>query len=81
MHRRDFLKRGAHAAVVGAAVSVSASPSRAGASLAALPKASPILKSYTADDHRRRLRNIGICELGIRSCMRRHLVTDYLPAQ
>jgi len=39
------------------------------------------LKSYTAEDHRRRLENIGCCQRAIRSCMRKHLITDYLPAQ
>jgi hypothetical protein len=40
-----------------------------------------VLKSYTAEDHRRRLENIGLCRRGIRSYMRKHLVTNYLPGQ
>ncbi len=40
-----------------------------------------ILKSYTAEDHRRRLENIDFCRRGIRSCLRKHLVTNYLPGQ
>jgi hypothetical protein len=41
---------------------------------------SPVIKSYTVEDHRERLENIGFCEFAIRTCMRRHLITDYLPA-
>ncbi|MGD0111001.1 MAG: hypothetical protein ABSD48_03995 [Armatimonadota bacterium] len=44
-------------------------------------KTPAVLSQYTAADHRRRLENIGVCERGIRSCMRRHLVTSYLPGQ
>jgi len=40
-----------------------------------------VLAEYTADDHRRRLRNIGVCNQAIRSCMRKHLVNSYLPGQ
>ena len=40
-----------------------------------------VLTSYTSDDHRRRLENIGRCRRGIRSYMRKHLVTNYLPGQ
>ncbi|HPO14204.1 MAG TPA: hypothetical protein PLI09_12235 [Candidatus Hydrogenedentes bacterium] len=40
-----------------------------------------ILKSYTSEDHRRRLENIRFCERANRSCMRKHLITSYLPAQ
>jgi hypothetical protein len=39
------------------------------------------MKSYSATDHRRRLENLGTCQRQIRSCMRKHLVTKYLPAQ
>lgn len=40
-----------------------------------------ILKTYTSEDHRRRLENIRFCERATRSCMRKHLITSYLPAQ
>lgn len=39
------------------------------------------LTAYTADDHRRRLENIAICERGIATCLRKHLITSYLPGQ
>lgn len=41
--------------------------------------AAPIMKSYTAQDHRRRLLNIQAAERGIRKCLKRYLITNYLP--
>ena len=41
----------------------------------------PILKSFTAEEHRRRLQNIALCERGIRDCLRKHLILDYIPGQ
>jgi len=32
-----------------------------------------ILVRYTAEDHRQRLKNIGLCTKQIRKCMRKHL--------
>ena len=40
-----------------------------------------ILASYTAEEHRRRLTNVGFCTKHIRQCLRKHLITDYLPGQ
>jgi len=40
-----------------------------------------VVKDYRAEDHRRRLQNIGHCRRRIHSCLRRHLVTNYLPGQ
>lgn len=84
MHRRDFLKRGVQAVAVGAAASLPACGNHVAAveNAAVAPTgASAVLRSYTNEDHRRRLRNIGVCHREIRTCMRKHLVTDYLPAQ
>lgn len=82
MRRRDFFRTG----VGGGAASLMAtetvgwpSPPVAGETAAGSPPA--ILRSYTAEDHRRRLQSIGFCEKAIRACMRKHLVTSYLPAQ
>jgi hypothetical protein len=79
MQRRDFLRAGAQAAVAGVAGSavVHAGPT-ASTATQAVPT---VWKSFTADDHRRRLKNIGIYEREIRTCMRKHLVTSYLPGQ
>ena len=81
MYRRDFLKTGVQAAAVSAAASIPASFSLAATSVASSTSTPAILRSYTAEDHRRRLRNVGIGHREIRSCLRKHLVTSYLPAQ
>jgi hypothetical protein len=88
MQRRDFLKTGVHVAGVTVGISTgvalaaesrpSPSPGTCHPGLAGTPA---ILKSYTAEDHRRRLANIAICTRGIRKFMRKHLVTNYLPGQ
>jgi hypothetical protein len=36
---------------------------------------------YTIEDHRRRLQNIAVAERAIRTCLRKHLITSYLPGQ
>jgi len=84
MDRRDFLQTGLTAAIAGSALSASSSATagQPAAPPAALPAASrSILRDYTAEDHRRRLQNIGICQRGVQSCLRKHLVTSYLPGQ
>lgn len=84
MQRRDFLKSGIQTAAVGAAGSVSAYSSLAAAEdiEAANPtRASAVMSSYSAADHRRRLQNIGLATREIRTCLRKHLVTNYLPGQ
>ena len=81
MHRRDFLRTGAQAAVTGAAVSTSAGAGSADVSSAKSPDTPAILERYTAEDHRRRLQSISVGQRAIRSCLRKHLITNYLPAQ
>jgi len=49
--------------------------------MATLTGAPAVLGSYTAQDHRRRLENIGAFRRSIRTAMRTHLVTNYLPGQ
>lgn len=39
----------------------------------------PIMATWTDEDHRRRLKNIQACERGIRKCLKKHLITNYLP--
>jgi hypothetical protein len=41
----------------------------------------PILKTWSSEDHRRRLLNIQAAERGIRKCLKKHLITNYLPGQ
>ncbi len=86
MDRRQFLKTGAKAVAAGTAVSLPANCGQA--SEAPAPKTDggkskgpAVLVSYTADDHRRRLAHVGMCTRKIRRCLRKHLITDYLPAQ
>lgn len=43
--------------------------------------AAPIMRTWSAEDHRRRLLNIQTCERGIRKCLKKHLITNYLPGQ
>ena len=84
MHRRDFFKTCVQAAAASAAGTGIATGTRSG-------PASPgpigfggtplIVKGYDGAEHRRRLENIGECTRAIRSCMRRHLITGYLPGQ
>ena len=40
-----------------------------------------IIKSYSVEDHRRRLLNVQAAEKGVRSCLKKHLITNYLPGQ
>lgn len=79
MNRREFFKAGTHATLLGAAASTGASAIAASDTPKANTAAPAVLGRYTAEDHRRRLQNIALGERGIRACMRKHLITDYLP--
>jgi hypothetical protein len=76
MDRRDFLKMTAGSAFAGAIAA--GAPGPAEAKGAATPRRAA---DYSADEHRRRLENIGRSRLAIRSCLRKHLIADYLPGQ
>ncbi|OGD18854.1 MAG: hypothetical protein A2W03_04215 [Candidatus Aminicenantes bacterium RBG_16_63_16] len=96
MKRRELLKHGAGLALSGLAMEKPSvfgngpnleergSPllpfTAAKTALDALPPSSPA-SPISAEDQRRRLVNIGECERGIRRCLRRHLIQDYLPGQ
>src|SRR6266516_2624470 len=82
MLRRQFVKSGAGAVLVGLAGPAhpsERSPDRPEGS--SDPDAPRIMSSYTSEDHRRRLKNIATCERGIRKCMRKHLIIGYIPGQ
>ncbi len=84
MDRREFLAAGAGVAAAGSMFSGMSRPAEANTALAApaVARQMPaVLTSYTADDQRRRLENVRIAEQGIRTCMRKHLVTSYQPGQ
>ena len=82
MDRRTFLKASAGMAAVGTVASgesasaVELTPPKAGPSTAPT-----IIAVCTPEDHRSRLDNIAFCEQRIQKCLRKHLITDYLPGQ
>lgn len=80
MDRRDFLKAGTGAMLAGSVAGTPSGPACA-QSAGEAPRVASLLRDYSAEDHRRRLQNITVCTGAIRSCMRTHLITDYLPGQ
>jgi hypothetical protein len=82
MKRREFLQTGIGAGLLGVAGPAGSASGGPAADKQQSARATPaVLNTYSAEDHRRRLKNIAVCERGIRRCMRRHLITDYLPGQ
>ena len=81
MERRSFLKLGATAAGATLAWPTADPNVRASAAEMARTVTPPILTDDAHLEHRRRLENIGICERGIRACLRKHMITTYLPGQ
>jgi hypothetical protein len=86
MDRRDFFKAGVQAATAGTAVLIPTCTSQAAdtpdaTTTASDSAASVVMQGFAAEDHRRRLQNISLCTREIRNCMRKHLVTNYLPGQ
>src|SRR5512134_391420 len=90
MNRRAFLRMSTGCVAGGldpglAVASTSTTTRSAGppaGSAAASPQPSPwSIMVVDADEHRRRLQNIGECNAGIRKCLHRHLVTHYMPGQ
>jgi len=89
MDRRNFLKNGAQAALIGFAVvtlgfegtEASAAPgTNSGPVIKPNNAETPeILKSYTTADHRKRFESIAFGEKRIAECVRKHLVTSYIP--
>ncbi|MDQ2839776.1 MAG: alpha-amylase family protein [Acidobacteriota bacterium] len=79
IHRREFLGAAALCGVAASAPSQS-TPIQVPDVLADIGPGA-IMKSFTAEDHRRRLNNIAACEQGIRKCGKKHLITNYIPGQ
>jgi hypothetical protein len=85
MNRRGFLKSAAVSAL--ASPKLMAGISRNAASLgdgrdeAGQVTSRSFLGPYSPEDHRRRLKNIALCEGSIHGCLRKHLITEYLPGQ
>ena len=80
MNRRTFLNTTARVAAAGTLAGVLA-PNASGETPARKLNPAPAAAGYSAAEQRRRLENIARCRQTIRSCLRQHLVTDYLPAQ
>lgn len=81
MLRRDFLLAGMGAGIGGLTTNGLGAVDAGSISGPGKSGVGPsLLKSYSAEDHRQRLMNIALCERSIRKCMRRNLVTNYLPA-
>lgn len=79
MNRRQFLRAGAQATVLDAVASTNQTAPAAAASSKKERPTPAVLVSYAGEDHRRRLQNIALAERGVRTCLRKHLITDYLP--
>jgi hypothetical protein len=79
MNRREFFRKSGQAAVLGTLTATGRSVHADAGSAKGAPLTPAMLKNYTAEDHRRRLRNIALGERGVRACLRKHLITDYLP--
>lgn len=79
MDRRGFFKTSAAMGI--AAAGVTEQTACAAGEAASKNAAPPIMSAYTAEEHRRRLQNIGTCESAVRKCMRKHLIRSYLPGQ
>lgn len=81
MDRRHFLGTSA-AAAAGTLFSKAPSNAAVGSLAPTGPAAAAaIVETYTDQDHRRRLENVRLCQQSIRACLRKHLVTSYLPGQ
>jgi len=81
MDRRHFLGTGIGAAAGGVLSQVAVAATASDPPQGSPSTAPAVLKSYTNEDHRRRLENIRIANRGIRACMRKHLITNYLAGQ
>jgi hypothetical protein len=82
MNRREFLKTGTAATLAGTSIAgcLNKKP-KATARQSQAGKSVPDILITDAKDHRRRLQHIAFCEKQIRRCMRKHMITSYLPGQ
>ena len=86
MNRRGFFKSGAIGALASPKLlaelsghSSSLTIGRDGGADRATPRS--LLSQSSPEDERRQLNNIALCERLIHGCMRKHLITGYLPGQ
>ncbi|MBS1801224.1 MAG: hypothetical protein JSS95_15535 [Acidobacteria bacterium] len=87
MNRRDFLGSAALYSIAAAAPNRITAQGANQMAAQGVPStladlgAGTIMRSFSADDHRRRLENIAACESRIRKCGKKHLITNYIPGQ
>jgi hypothetical protein len=81
MRRRDFLKATVQGSLAGTLTTFGRHQSEADPIPPPAGASALSLSHYTAEDHRRRLEHLALAERSIHSCLRQHLVTDYLPGQ
>lgn len=83
MNRRTFLTAGTSAVVAGGLTSFATTSAQSEQVSRSVPetKVDSLLREYTEEDHRRRLKNIAVCTQTIHAAMRTHLITDYKPGQ
>ncbi len=82
MDRRYFLQTTSVVPFLGA--SAASSLAKKNESVAKTDSTSSARKgviTYSALEHRRRLENIAICQRGVNSCLKKHLIMNYLPGQ
>src|SRR5215471_9941647 len=81
MNRRGFFRSSAAGALVGRRFLSDVKPSGAGQKARDGWEPKSVLSRYSEQEQRQRLENISACERSIRDCMRKHLITSYLPGQ
>src|SRR5579859_2984405 len=86
MNRRGFLQSGAIGALASPKLLAGLSGQRSTLTIGSHESSGratsrALLSHYCPEDERRRLQNIALCERSIHGCMRKHLITGYLPGQ
>jgi len=81
MNRRQFLTRGAASALVATNVEAQVNVSESEIAARTGSSGQNQTSQYHSQHERQRLWNVAFCEQNIQSCMRRHLVTSYIPGQ
>jgi len=86
MNRRGFFKSGAISALAGPSVLAGLSGNSSSWTIGRDGEVDPAkptstLSQYSPEDERQRLNNRALCERSIHGCMRKHLITTYLPGQ
>jgi hypothetical protein len=79
MNRRNFIQQSAQSAFITGSTMVFSQEIVNSSPAIPSPPGKAVLTSYTSHDHGRRLANIRLCEQGVRQCLRKHLITNYIP--